>query len=191
MTTKANEEIIYAPIEIESADQLHALGATWDDCRTWTFGVTPVKVYLVQADEATRDFLVSELERKYTKRFRDVRCMIPGKIKAWIRCPECNKCSACPYGRSADDHEGTTVSLDYLMENGYESATGDVTAEQAENELLLDEILDKLRRLNPAYVDIIQLKAAGYSTTEIASKLGISQPTGSRMLRRIQKLTAE
>ena len=191
MTTKANEEIIYAPIEIESADQLHALGATWEDCNTWTIGVTPVKVYLVEADEATRDFLVSELERKYTKRFRDVRCMVPGNIKAWIRCPECNKCNACPYGRSADDHEGVMISLDDLMENGYESATGDVTAEQAENELLLEELLEKLRSLNPLYVDIIHLKAAGYSTTEIASKLGISQPTVSRMLRKIQNLTDE
>ena len=27
-----SEEIIYAPIEIESADQLHVLGATWKDC---------------------------------------------------------------------------------------------------------------------------------------------------------------
>ena len=37
------EEIIYAPIEIESADQLHALGATWADCRTWRIGVTRSK----------------------------------------------------------------------------------------------------------------------------------------------------
>lgn len=191
MTTNVNEEIIYAPIKIESADQLHALGATWDDCRTWRIGVTPVKVYLVPADQAPSDFLISELERKYAKRFRSVRCLVPGKIKEWIRCPECNKCNACSYGRSADDHEGTTVSLELLLESGYESATEDITAERSENELLLEEILNKLRSLNPVYVDIIHLKAAGYKTTEIASKLGISQPTVSRMVRKTQKLTEE
>ena len=57
-----SEEIIYAPIEIESADQLHALGATWEDCKTWKFGHEYIKVLLVPADEEVRDYLVKELK---------------------------------------------------------------------------------------------------------------------------------
>ena len=87
MTTIANEEIIYAPIEIESADQLHALGATWEDCKTWRIGVTPVKVILVPADQETRDFLIQDLRRKYVNRNRQTRCQVPGKYNRPVTCP--------------------------------------------------------------------------------------------------------
>ena len=191
MTTKDNEEIIYAPIEIESADQLHALGATWEDCRTWTIGVTPVKVYLVPADQATRDFLIKEMQLKYSKVSRQSRCMVPGKKKSWITCPESNHCTACPYHRARGDGAVETVSLDSLMEDGIEYGGTDVTAEQAEAACELDLLIQILSEENPRYVRLVQLLEAGYTVPDIAVKLNRSPKTIYRLIGEIRRVAAE
>ena len=80
-----SEEIIYAPIEIESADQLHALGATWEDCHIWKFGPEHVRVLLVPANVETREFLVNELNSRHSRNLRNRRCMIPGKWTAQLQ----------------------------------------------------------------------------------------------------------
>ena len=112
MTTKDNEEIIYAPIEIESADQLHALGATWEDCQIWKFGPEHVRVLLVPANEETREFLVNELNSRHSRNLRNRRCMIPGKWTAQIQCPSENSCLNCPFGREDDERQSRMMSLD-------------------------------------------------------------------------------
>lgn len=163
-----NEEIIYAPIEIESEDQLRALGATWDDCRTWRFGTHPVIVYMVPANQETRDYLIEELQHKYSKTFRKNRCLVPGKQKSWIPCPESNHCQNCPYENRPEDRQRKWISLDQMQEDGYEPGTGDITAERGEAAVLLDQILKRLREKNPAYLSTIRMLADGYSVSEIA-----------------------
>ena len=121
MTSKANEEIIYAPIEIESADQLRALGATWDDCKTWRIGREHIKVLLVPADVDTRDFLVDELNRRHSRDLRRSRCLVPGKCSGLILCPSQNSCMNCPCGREKGVNQRQELSLDSLMEDGFDS----------------------------------------------------------------------
>ena len=188
MTNNANEEIIYAPIEIESADQLHALGATWEDCRTWRIGVTPVKVYLVPADQETRDYLISDLRKKYANRSRQTRCQVPGKYNRPISCPECNHCDRCPYGFSAAERESKVISLDCLLEDGYEEGGNDTTADQAENRVELMVLLEKLREEDPTYLDVVILKASGYTRDEMSDRLKIPRTTVHRMLHRIREI---
>ena len=53
---RAGKEVFEAPIEIESSDQLHAMGLTWDQCRTWYFGTKRVTVHLTPSDEQTYRF---------------------------------------------------------------------------------------------------------------------------------------
>lgn len=188
MTTKANEEIIYAPIEIESADQLHALGATWEDCRTWTIGVTPVKVYLVPADQATRDFLMQDLRRKYVNLHRQTRCLVPGKNNRPITCPARNHCDRCPYGLNADDRGSKTVSLDILLEDGYEEGSADTTADPVISSIYLEDVLRRLREENPVFLDIVYLRADGLTLDEISERLNIPRTTLHRMLQKIRRI---
>ena len=190
MTTKDNEEIIYAPIEIESADQLHALGATWDDCKTWRIGVTPVKVILVPANQETRNFLIKEMQDKYSKVSRNRRCVVPGKKKSWITCPESNHCTACPYHREGGNGAVETVSLDSLLENGIEYGGTDVTAEQAETACELDLLIQILSEENPRYVRLVRLLEAGYTVPEIAVRLNCSPKTVYRLIREIRRVAA-
>ena len=69
----AGKEVFEAPIEIESADQLHAMGLTWDQCRTWYFGTKRVTVHLTPSDEQTYRFLRDELRAKHRSEYRERR----------------------------------------------------------------------------------------------------------------------
>ncbi len=186
-----NEEIIYAPIEIESADQLHALGATWDDCKTWRIGAKPVTVFLVPADEETRDFLLKELQTKYEHYSRRTRCLVPGVRKSLIICPERNHCDQCPYGRVKDPGASVPLSLDTLIEDGFEMEAGDSTAAAAEASIELERILKRLYEVNPIYVRLVTLRAEGYTVEEITSIMHISRATFFCMQKEIRTLGQE
>ncbi len=183
-----SEEIIYAPIEIESAEQLHALGATWEDCKTWRIGARPVTVFLVPADEATRDFLLKELQAKYEHYSRHTRCLVPGLRKALITCPEWNRCDQCPYGRVKDPEGSSPLSLDALIENGFEMEAGDSTAASAETCIELENILNRLYEENPDFVRLVTLRAKGYTVDEIVSFMHISRATFFRMQKEIRRI---
>lgn len=185
------EEIIYAPIEIESAAQLHALGATWEDCKTWKFGHEYIKVLMVPADEEVRDYLVKELNRRHSRDLRSSRCMIPGRRSAYIQCPSENSCLNCPFGRAREVCQRQVLSLDSLMEEGFDPAGEDTTSKRAEDTIELDRILTRLREEDPRMLDLVYLKAAGYRSQEIADRLGISRRTYVRLEQKIREIASK
>ena len=183
-----SEEIIYAPIEIESADQLHALGATWEDCKTWRIGVTPIKVVLVPSNQETRDFLIQEMRRKYVNRHRQTRCLVPGRYNRPVICPERNHCDCCPYGMNADDRSSKVVSLDSMLEDGYEEGSDDTTADPVVSSMYLEDVLRHLRGENPVFLDIVYLRADGLTLDELSGRLNIPRTTLHRMLQKIKRI---
>ena len=164
----------YAPIEIEHSGQLETLNITWNDCRTWHIGSERVTVYLCPADEATYRFLLGELRRKHRNGYRAVRCMVEGKLKPLIRCPESNKCSACPYGRKPEDREANIISWDGLIESGYEGEADNRMAEQLQAKLEYEEIRSLMDSENPIIAQVFEMKERdGFSVSEIADRLHI------------------
>ena len=164
----------YAPIEIEHSGQLETLNITWNDCRTWHIGSERVTVYLCPADEATYRFLLGELRRKHRNGYRAVRCMVEGKLKPLIRCPESNKCSACPYGRKPEDREANIISWDGLIESGYEGEADNRMVEQLQAKLEYDEIRTLMDSENPIIAQVFEMKERdGFSVSEIADRLHI------------------
>ena len=164
----------YAPIEIEHSGQLETLNITWNDCRTWHIGSERVTVYLCPADEATYRFLLGELRRKHRNGYRAVRCMVEGKLKPLIRCPESNKCSACPYGRKPEDREANIISWDGLIESGYEGEADNRMVEQLQAKLEYDEIRTLMDSKNPIIAQAFEMKERdGFSVSEIADRLHI------------------
>ena len=188
MTTKANEEIIYAPIEIESADQLHALGATWDDCKKWKIGNEYITVFLVPSNQETRDFLIAELNSRYSRKYRGSRCILPGKRKAFVQCRTINSCSECPYGRQGDSRVPQILSLEALQSEGFDPAMEDATSIDAENRVELERLFNRLKESDPQYLEVVCLKAAGYTLDEISDKLSIPRTTVHRMLKKIRQI---
>ncbi len=64
----------------------------------------------------------------------------------------------------------------------------DVTSFEAENKVDLERILDRLRERDPRYLDIVYLKAAGYTLDEISARLSIPRTTLHRMLQKIRRI---
>lgn len=79
------------------------MGLTWEQCRTWYFGTKRVVVHLTPSDEQTYRFLRDELRAKHRNEYRERRCMILGKLKPLIPCPEKNSYKNCPYPQHRDN----------------------------------------------------------------------------------------
>ena len=168
---RAGKEIFEAPIEIESADQLHAMGLTWDQCRTWYFGTKRVTVHLTPSDEQTYRFLRDELRAKHRSEYRERRCMIPGKLKPLIPCPEKNSCKNCPYPQCRDS-QLPDLSWDEYIDAMSGVAQTDPGFEQFEKRLAIADAVKAIAAQNPKFAQAIVLKEYfGLSVAEIARKL--------------------
>ncbi len=181
----SGKEIFAAPIEIEHREQLETLGITWADCKTWRIGSTKVIVHLTPTDKATYDMLLGNLRAKHRDEYRKKRCPIPGKLKPTILCPECNKCSECPYPEHRDKHKANSISWEGLIENSYERNMGDdydgdptedPSFHQREIEMELEEVCKVIDAKNPLYTKAIVMKEYyGMSVDEIAKRLGTTK----------------
>ena len=167
-------EIYAAPIEIEHKEQLETLGITQQECRTWYIGREKVIVHLTPADKGTYHFLLDELRTRHRKEYRSRRCQIPGKNKPLIMCPECNRCSECPYPEYRDKHKANSISWDGLIESGYEGEADNCMVEQLQAKLEYDEIHTLMDSENPIIAQVFEMKERdGFSVSEIADRLHI------------------
>ena len=167
-------EIYAAPIEIEHKEQLETLGITQQECRTWYIGNEKVIVHLTPADKGTYHFLLDELRTRHRKEYRSRRCQIPGKNKPLIMCPECNRCSECPYPEYRDKHKANSISWDGLIESGYEGEADNCMVEQLQAKLEYDEIHTLMDSENPIIAQVFEMKERdGFSVSEIADRLHI------------------
>lgn len=161
-----------APIEIENEEQMEALGITREQCCTWQIGRISVTVHLTPADQETYEYLLRDLRGKYLREHRERRCRIPGKLKTMIVCPERNKCDDCPYPEYRGLWTGKPISLDAMMEKGYEIPYTENGYEQVALEGEVQAICEAIRRENPKYLQAILLRElAGMSAQEIADRM--------------------
>ena len=167
-------EIYAAHIEIEHKEQLETLSITQQECRTWYIGSEKVIVHLTPADKGTYHFLLDELRTRHRKEYRSRRCQIPGKNKPLIMCPECNRCSECPYPEYRDKHKANSISWDGLIESGYEGEADNCMVEQLQAKLEYDEIHTLMDSENPIIAQVFEMKERdGFSVSEIADRLHI------------------
>lgn len=190
-----NGEIVYqAPIEITGDADLANYGITWEDCRTLHFGRSE-KIIVYYFPTTNRRFAEEQwryLNTKHSKGYRSTRCMVPGKQKPLIVCPDINRCSACPYGRSAEDRQAQVISWEGLIETGYESASGKDETENADRGMDLEKVLAFMERRFPGIVRIIILKEVyGYSASEIAEDVGIPERRVYYYLNQTKKIGKE
>lgn len=158
-----------APIEIESKEQMKALGITSDQCKEWDIMTEKVTVHLSPANKATADMLLKDLRKKYRKEYRKDRCKIPGTLKALVRCPECNSCAECPYPEYRDKRQPDNISWEGMIDAGYEPAQEHDDMKLAEIKALLEAVCAEISAENPKFTEAITLKHFyGYSVKEIA-----------------------
>ncbi len=124
-----------------------------------------------------------------TQRKRDARmnrCLIPGKQKAWIRCPECNKCSECP---NFDKKKAGIISLDQYIEDGCpEQATGSTPEDEAIYFDMLDSLINLASEKRERLGQEVKLLYAGVDKTELPERMNISETTMYEDLKIIKDL---
>lgn len=165
-------EVFAAPIEIEHEGQLATLGITWAQCRTWRIGNEKVIVHLTPSDEGCYKSLLSDLRTRHRDDYRKRRCQIPGKLKPTILCPECNRCSECPFPEYRDKHLANNLSWETLIDSGYEEVRQDSDFHYLEVMSELDSVCKVINARNPKYLAAIVLKEYyELSVDEIAERL--------------------
>ena len=188
----ANGEILYdAPYEIKNQADLDNFGITWDDCRTLNFhGSEKVTVYFYKTENrALAEYLWSALDTQHSRGFASVRCMIRGKKKAYIKCPDTNSCANCP---NKDKKQAPVISLDGLIETGYEPVEGSPVEEQVRAKLEYESIKAMMDAADPRIARVLEMKVLmGFSVKEIATELGISQPRVYQLIARGKEISEE
>ena len=188
----ADGDILYdAPIEIRDQADLDNYGITWDDCRTLSFhGSEKVKVFFFKTkNRAFAEYQWSYLDTQHSRGYASVRCMIPGKRKAYIRCPDTNKCSSCPH---KDSKQAPVISWDGLTESGYEPAAGASPEESAVKKSEYRSIKAAMDSEDVRVAKAFEMKdLLGFSVREIAADLGVSEPRVYQLIARAKAIGRE
>ena len=184
-----NGETLYdCPMEIKDQQDLNNYGITWDDCSTLNFhGSEKVTVYFYKTENrAFAEYQWSYLDTKHSRGFASVRCMIPGKRKDWIKCPDTTSCAKCKHKK---DRKPPIISWDGLVETGYEP----VGSAPADEPVIAKMEYQAIRALMDAEdVRIAQAfemkELMGYKAEEIAEELGVSAPRVYQLIARAKAI---
>ena len=173
---KNGETVYYVPIEIEIRDQLVTLGITEKQCRTWRIGTELKTVHLSPCDKETFTLLSRDLRAQQIKGYRNTRCMVPGKLKPLVRCPEKFKCDECPFGISVWNRKPNIVSLDELMERRREPSGNESVDQLVSQRMELQEIKAAMDEKDSRLFQIfVLMNLLDYNKSEIARKYQISR----------------
>ena len=172
---KNGETVYYIPIEITNREQLETLGITSEQCRTWRSGTEWKTVHLTPCDKEVFTMLSRDQWGQQTREYRNNRCMIPGKQKPLIRCPQNNKCDACPFGISSWNRQPNLISLDELMDIGFEPENTEAPDQQVFQRMELQEIKLKMEEKDSRLFEIfVMVNLLDCKKTDIALKFHIS-----------------
>lgn len=188
----ANGEILYdAPIEIKDQADLDNYGITWDDCRTLNFhGSEKVTVYFFKTENRSfAEYQWSYLDSQHSRGYASVRCMIPGKRKAFIKCPDTVSCATCPY---KDKKQAPIISWDGLVETGYEPVGSAPVDEQVAAKLEYEGIKAMMDAEDTRIARAFEMRTLqGYTVREIAAVLEVSEPRVYQLIARAKKIGKE
>ena len=188
------ETLSDAPMEIKDKADMNHYGITIEDCKYMHLGSSQrILVYFYKTTK--RAFAEAQWEyinNVHSSGYYSTRCMVPGQRKAFIRCKDTNKCSECPYGRTPETKQASLVSLDGLVEDGYEPETADSVEQQAVARMEYAEIRARMDAEDPRIARAFEARELlGDSVTRIAADLGVSEPRVYQLLRRAKEIGKE
>ena len=177
-----------APVQIRDQADLANYHIQWSDCRKWRFGGgKAVMVYFVKVKElAVAEFLWKDLNYEHWQEYAAKRCMVPGTRKDWIRCPSNMSCAHCPYG---NEKKRPVISLDGLVEVGYEPGADVSAEEKAYYALVYREIRNLLDAKDPLFAEVLEAKILDEkSAAIIAQRLGVKTSRIYKMIDKIREI---
>ena len=194
-TVGENGELLYdAPVIISDKADMKNYGITHDDCKYLHLGRSQrILVYFYKTpNRALAEYQWECLNNMHSSGYNSTRCVVPGTRKPFVKCPDTNKCSQCPYGRTPETKQAAFVSFDELVDSGWEPAP----EETVERQVIAKREYEELRALMDAEdVRIAQALEAkvlfGYSVKKIAQDLGVSEPRVYQLIARAKAIGKE
>ena len=187
-TGEHGELLFDAPVEIRTKEDLDFFGISWRDTKTLRFGRSEqINVYYYRTENrAFADDQWRYLSTKQSGEYASTRCFIKGKRKNYVRCEDRVSCRNCPH---KDDRKPPFISLDELLETGYEPAA----AASSEENLMAKSEYESIRTMMDQEDERIAaaLEARelhGLTVKEIAAELGISVPRTYQLLARAREI---
>ena len=188
----ANGEILYdCPIEIKGKADLDNYGIRWEDCLPLNFnGSQKMRVYFFKTpDRALAESQWEYVNTLHSSEYYSVRCMVPGKRKAFIRCRDTNRCSACPYGKTPETKQSPITSLDEMLESGKEPYSTECIEHQVIAKLEYQAIRELMDAEDSRIAMAFEAKELyGDSVKEIAAELGVSEPRVYQLINRAKAI---
>lgn len=188
----ADGEILYdCPIEIKDKADLDNFGITWDDCRYLRFnGSQRMRVYFFKTENRElAEAQWSYLDTLHSSGFASTRCMVPGRKKPFIKCPTTNSCARCPYGRKPEDKQAPVISLDGLLDDGYEPAPAESVEHRVLKKIEYEEIRARMDAEDPRIALAFEGKELyGETVQELAAELGVSTPRVYQLIARAREI---
>ena len=194
-TVGENGEILYdAPVVIKDKADLDNYGITMNDCKYLHMGSSQrVLVYFYKTtNRAFAEYQWECLNNQHSSSYYSTRCIVPGTRKPFVKCPDTNKCSQCPYGRTPETKQAAVVSLDGLVDSGWEPTP----EETVECQVLAKIECAELHKLMAAediriWKAIVAKGVIGDSVKKIAHDLGISEPRVYQLIKRAREIGRE
>lgn len=177
------------PQEIRNQADLDYFGITRKDCKPFGYnGTKKITVFYFKTTNLAyaRDQWLW-LNREYCREYRDQRCMIPGQRKAFIKCPITISCSKCPY---KDVRQSPVISWDKAIdETGYELGSSAPADEQAIARVIWQEVRAMMDKVDKRIATVFEMqKLYGFSSKEIAAKLGLSQKCVDKLIAQAREI---
>ena len=194
-TTDSGETMYFAPIRVQTDDDLKTFGVGKEARWTLPFGKSSVKYkvlyFLTPIEELAEDFW-ERINTQHSQDNRKRRCMIPGKLKPLIVCPDCNSCAHCPYPEYRDKHEAREISYNDKLNAQKITPRESPEIRKLELTWTIREACRRISEINPLFTRAIVLKEY-YNLTvdEIAEELNCSPYMVRYYLRRATEIGKE
>ena len=187
-----NGEILYDfPIEINDDEDLKNYGITDADCRYLHFGISEKKrvFFFRTPDRSLAEAEWERLNSQHSSEYLATRCMVPGNRKAFVKCRDTNKCSACPYGRTPETKRRGVISRDGLIDSGWEPRPAESVENQVINKIEYADIRARMDAEDKRIAQAFEGKELfGYSIKEIAAVLNVSEPRVYQLIARAKEI---
>ena len=195
VTGENGETLFFAPVRIRNESDLKTFMV--DKTARWTlpFGHSALKYkvlyFMTESEEMSEDFgIKTNSEQSQENRMK--RCLVPGKRRPLIPCPECNSCAKCPYPEYRDKHEMQEVVFDDEIKVQRTRSTESPDYHKLEVKWKIQGACKMMDEQNPLFAKAIILKEYnGYTVPEIAEILHCTEYDVRYYLRRAIEIGKE
>ena len=195
VTGENGETLFFAPVRIRNDSDLKTFMV--DKTARWTlpFGHSALKYkvlyFMTESEEMSEDFWM-KINSEHSQENRMKRCLVPGKRRPLIPCPECNSCAKCPFPEYRDKHEMQEVVFDDEIKVQRTRSTESPDYHKLEVKWKIQGACKMMDEQNPLFAKAIILKEYnGYTVPEIAEILHCTEYDVRYYLRRAIEIGKE